>query len=311
MGQSQPGQYSSWTKAQDVCPETDCKGWCVIITGANTGIGLEAARVFALRGAQVIIGCRSKQRGDEAVEKLKRLVPGGSVEFSELDLASFVSIQRFATAFNTRNIPLKLLINNAGIMMIPKFTVTEQKIEQQFGVNHLGHYLLTTLLLPQLRAGAPSRVVNVSSYAHTFAKNTVTFPPQEQNYDGGANYSISKLANILFARELNTREEKNGVHAYSLHPGVIATELSRNSTMAGVFYTMAKPFLKSIEQGAATTMFCALDNRAVAGGYHADCAPATCTKLAQDAAQQAALWKMSEDFCNNWLANSDANSTKN
>lgn len=302
MGQSQPGQYSSWTKAQDVCPDADCKGWCVVITGANTGIGFEAARVFASRGAQVIIGCRSKQRGEEAVTKLKGLVPDGSIEFSELDLNSFASIHRFATAFNARNIPLRLLLNNAGIMMLPKFSVTEQGVEQQFGVNHLGHFFLTSLLLPQLRAGAPSRVVNVSSIGHKFASQPVTFPPPEKGYGGSNNYAISKLCNILFARELNTREEKNGVHSYSLHPGAIATELGRNSTMASIFYGVARPFLKSIEQGAATTVYCALDSRANPGGYHADCAPAACSQLAQDATLQAALWKTSEELCTNWVA---------
>lgn len=303
MGQTQPGQYSSRTRAQDVCPDTDCTGWCVIVTGANTGIGFETAKVFASRGAQVIIGCRSKERGEGAVARIKELVPNATVEFCELDLASFTSIQRFAAAFIARNIPLKVLVNNAGVMMLQRFAATEQHIEQQFGVNHLGHFFLTSLLLPQLRAGAPSRVVSLSSSMHAspLSGGTVRFPPTEKDYGPMRNYCLSKMCNVLFARELNMREEQNGVQAFSVHPGAIPTELSRNSSSAALFIKVSKPFLKSIEQGAATTLFCALDSRALGGSYHADCAPASCSKRAQDPVLQTALWNTSEELCNNWL----------
>lgn len=185
-------------------------------------------------------------------------------------------------------------------MALPKFETTADGIEKQWGVNHVGHQLLTSLLIEPLRAGAPSRVVCVASIAHknAHAPFMEALPPTAGKYSEWANYGDSKLSNILFARELNRRESGHGVTAYSLHPGVINTELARNNWQASFFYSVGQIFMKSIPQGAATTVFCAISDAAKPGEYHSDCQPAAPRSEGTSDEIAKRLWELTEQTIN-------------
>lgn len=293
MGAGKP--YGSRTAAEDVEPDVPMEGKTVVITGGNTGIGYETARVLLSRGANVVLACRSKERGDAAVAALKEATGKDSVRLLVLDLGSLASVR--AAAAELKGKPLDILINNAGIMAPKKFKKSADGVELQFAVNHLGHFEFTRLLFPELRASAPSRIVNVSSGAHNMARRELPdhLPPTPEDYGAMTNYGDSKMCNILMASELNKRLEADGVTAYSLHPGVIATELGRNNgTLNFLFYQLGSPFNKSIPQGAATTVYCALSPDAAAGGYHMDCHAAKCRSDGRREDLAAQLWEVSE-----------------
>lgn len=209
-------------------PEQD--GKICIVTGANTGIGYETARALALKGAHVILACRNQEKGASAVERIALESPKGHVKLAILDLADLDSVRTFSDRFARSNGQLDLLINNAGVMMCPECR-TKQGFELQFGVNHLGHFALTALLLPSLRATAKARVVTVSSGAHRSGK--VVFEDLHFNtrgYDAKAAYAQSKLANLLFTFELQRRSEFAGIDttAVAAHPGWTKTDLHRH-----------------------------------------------------------------------------------
>jgi NAD(P)-dependent dehydrogenase (short-subunit alcohol dehydrogenase family) len=297
MGAGQSGFGGSST-AEQVARDISLAGKNVIITGGNTGIGKETARVVAKMGANVIIACRDEKRGLEAEAEVKRTSGNANVRYMNLDLASFSSVRAFASEYKKLGIPLHILINNAGIMGCP-YSKTKDGFEMQFGTNHLGHFLLTNLLVPELKAGAPSRVVNVSSKAHTMVSyfNLDTIG-DESKYGKWTAYGISKSANILFASEFNRRFSKDGIFSNSLHPGVIATELTRHMTGGSVFHFFAAPFEKSIEQGAATTVYVAtapeLNN--VGGKFYSDCNEAVPKAHCLDMSFAEKLWEKSEEW---------------
>ena len=203
-------------------------GKTVIITGANTGIGKETAIDMAKRQARVIMACRSVERGEKAAKEVRKASGSIKVEFRQLDLASLASVRRFCEHVLKEESHIDILINNAGIMSCP-YWKTEDGFEMQFGVNHLGHFLLTNLLLDRLKKAPAARIVNVSSLAYK-RTNGINFDDinSEQSYIPRAAYSQSKLANILFTRSLAKRLEGTRVTANSLHPGVICTELGRH-----------------------------------------------------------------------------------
>lgn len=191
-----------------------------IITGANCGIGKETAKDVARRGAVVYMGCRDLVKCEEARKEIILATKNRNVYCRELDLASFSSIKQFAKRFKSEQNRLDLLINNAGVMRIPKRQVTKEGFEEQIGVNHLGHFLLTHLLLDYLKACAPSRIINVSSIAHTRGSIDTSDFNSEKNYDPKKAYEQSKLANVLFTRELAKRLKDTGVTVNALHPGI-------------------------------------------------------------------------------------------
>ena len=205
-------------------------------TGANSGIGLETARILAKSGSVVTIASRSAKNGDEAVASIKAEFPQSTVSAMVLDLSSFASIRKFAADYKATKKPLHILINNAGVMACPK-TITPEGLEMQFGTNHIGHFLLTTLLLDLIKSSGsvavPSRIVNVSSDANYFAPAVgIHFDDltADKSYSRVERYGSSKLANILFTRELQRRlsEEAAPVVVVSLHPGIIGdTNLQR------------------------------------------------------------------------------------
>jgi NAD(P)-dependent dehydrogenase (short-subunit alcohol dehydrogenase family) len=215
------------TTAGEVMAGVDLSGRTAIVTGASTGIGLETAANLAAAGARVIAGVRNAEKGATTVASLADRVAGGTVEFGVIDLTSFASIRSFAEGFVAREEPLNLLINNAGVMNTP-FEHTVEGYELQFGTNHLGHFLLTNLLVPALIAGAPARVVNLSSGGHRSSDILWDDPNFERHpYDKMTAYGQSKTANVLFSVELDRRLADRGVHANAVHPGRINTELAR------------------------------------------------------------------------------------
>ncbi|GFR83479.1 retinol dehydrogenase 12 [Elysia marginata] len=180
------------------------EGKTVLITGANTGIGKETARELAKRGGRIILACRNVEKGEEARKEIVEETKNEDVVVQELDLSSFESIQKFAKNFNENEIRLDILINNAGVMACPKM-LTKDGLEMQIGTNHFGHFMLTNLLLNKLKACSPSRIINLSSLAHSMGTIKWDDINSEKNYGEWAAYGQSKLANILHCLELTNR----------------------------------------------------------------------------------------------------------
>ncbi|XP_016107802.1 retinol dehydrogenase 12-like isoform X2 [Sinocyclocheilus grahami] len=270
-------------------------GKTAIVTGANTGIGKETAKDLAKRGARVILACRDLLKAEQAAREISRDVENASVVVRKLDLADTKSICDFAELIYNTEKSLHLLINNAGVAICP-YSTTADGFETQFGVNHLGHFFLTFLLMDLLKHSAPSRVINVSSLAHPMGKIHFEDLNSEKSYHPVKAYVQSKLANILFTRELATRVEGSSVTVYSLHPGVVQSELFRNlSKPVQIAVKVFSPFTKTTIQGAQTTIYCAvepkLDNES--GGYYSDCAAALCSGEALDDEMAQKLWELS------------------
>jgi NAD(P)-dependent dehydrogenase (short-subunit alcohol dehydrogenase family) len=292
-------QFGPRTTAEQARRDISLRGKVAVVTGAGAGLGTETARVLALAGAQVVMAVRNVPAGEAVARTL-----GGALEVMPLDLASVASIRAFARALLARHERIHLLVNNAGVMATP-LGRTSDGFEMQMGTNHLGHFLLTTLLLDRLRASAPARVVVVASSAHRRGSRegvlaTLDGDPhyQQRRYRPFVAYGDSKLANILFARGLARRLAGSGVLAVSLHPGVIATNLSQHLGLGGKLYRVLGPlFLKSVEQGAATSVFAATApelTEAHAGLYLADCNEAQPTPPALDPELAESAWVLSE-----------------
>ncbi len=255
------------TYAEADVPALD--GRTVFVTGANTGIGYEAARVFAARGARVLLGCRSEEKGTQAVDAIREGHPGADVAAIPLDLAELASVRRAAAIVNEES-RLDLLVNNAGVMVPPK-TLTADGFESQFGINHLGHFALTGHLLPKLMAQPGARVVNVASSAHRFGRIDFDDLQAERSYQAGARYGMSKLANLLFTLELQNRldaQHQNAV-AVACHPGGADTELGRhiNPRLTAVIQPLARLVLNSAAEGALPTLRAATDEAVKGGEY--------------------------------------------
>jgi NAD(P)-dependent dehydrogenase (short-subunit alcohol dehydrogenase family) len=214
---------SEHRSAEEVVAGLDLRGKTIAVTGASSGLGVESARVLAKAGARVIGAVRD-------VEKARKALDGTGVDFVPLDLTSLASVRACAAAIDARVPRLDVLINNAGIMACPR-GATQDGFELQFGTNHLGHFLLTCLLVPKLVASAPARVVCLSSGGHRIAGVDLDDPCYERKpYSAWEAYGRSKSANALFAVELDRRLRARGVRANSVHPGVILTELGRHLT---------------------------------------------------------------------------------
>ncbi|XP_031603284.1 retinol dehydrogenase 11-like isoform X1 [Oreochromis aureus] len=274
-------------------------GKTVLITGANTGIGKETAVDMARRGARVILACRDMEKANKAAEEVKKRSGNDSVIVRKLDLASLQSIRQLAKDVLASEERLDVLINNAGIMSCPKWK-TEDGFEMQFGVNHLGHFLLTNCLLDLLKKSSPSRIVNVSSLAHERGQIYFDDINQDKDYQPWRSYAQSKLANVLFTRELANRLQGTGVTAYSLHPGVIHTELGRHfwptvPLWKRVFYMPLVFFVKNPTEGAQTTIYCAVEEslQNESGLYYSDCAPKTAAPQGLDDEAAKKLWELS------------------
>ncbi|XP_056328966.1 dehydrogenase/reductase (SDR family) member 13 like 1 [Danio aesculapii] len=281
-------------------------GKTVIVTGGNTGIGKATATALAVRGARVILACRSKQRGEAAAKEIRTESGNDGVIFMQLDLASQKSIRSFAETFLKAEPRLDLLINNAALAAPGR---TEDGIGMILGVNHIGPFLLTNLLLERLKECAPSRVVNVSSCGHDLG--TVDFDCINTHKKLGLGssdgdlfraYTHSKLCNVLFTHELAKRLEGTNVTCYSLHPGSVRSELGRDITEwhARLFLAIISKFWATDPvSGAQTTLYCSLQDgiEHLSGRYFSDSQLVQVKAEARDDGVAKKLWDVSEKLC--------------
>ncbi|XP_053484156.1 retinol dehydrogenase 12 [Ictalurus furcatus] len=270
-------------------------GKTVIITGANTGIGKETTRDLAKRGARIIMACRDIVKAEAAQKEIVTESGNQNVIIRKLDLADTKSIRAFAEVINNEEKQLHILINNAGVMMCP-YSKTADGFEMQFGVNHLGHFLLTLLLIDLLKKSAPSRIIILSSMAHSWGTIKLDDINSERSYHSRRAYGQSKLANILCARSLAKRLKDTGVTVYAVHPGIVRTELKRHMNLGLLcMWKMVRPFTKTSVQGAQTSIYCAVEPAldSHSGGYFSNCRPASCTRAARDDGMAQKLWDLS------------------
>ncbi len=281
-------------------------GKTVIVTGANTGLGYETARALALRGASVVLACRDQAKAETAASEIAAEKASAHVETSLLNLASLDSVRAFADRFKAKHNRLDILVNNAGVMMPPK-SVTEDGFELQWGVNHLGHFLLTSLLFPVLSATKNSRVVHLASLAHKWGEIYFEDLNFEKKYNKSKAYGQSKLACLMFGYEMQRRLEKSGSHVKSLiaHPGISDTELSRYLpkwvTALSPLFTLF--FAQSARAGAEPQLRAATDadlkggeylGPSGFGEYKGKPVIVDSTDLSKDKAVAKKLWEVSE-----------------
>ncbi|KAK6925837.1 Short-chain dehydrogenase/reductase SDR [Dillenia turbinata] len=303
-----PSGFSASSTAEEVTDGIDGTGLTAIVTGATSGIGTETTRVLAKRGVHVVMGVRNMAAGKDVKEAIVKEIPAAKVDAKELDLSSMASVRKFASDFNSSGRPLNVLINNAGIMATP-FMLSKDNIELQFATNHIGHFLLTHLLLDTMKKTAKrskkeGRIVNVSSEAHRYSyREGIRFDKinDQSGYHSFASYGQSKLANVLHANVLARRLKEDGVEitANSLHPGSIVTNLSRHlGIVNGLVSKIGRFVLKNVQQGAATTCYVALHPqvKGISGEYFSDCNLAKASSQGQDADLARKLWDFSMKF---------------
>jgi NAD(P)-dependent dehydrogenase (short-subunit alcohol dehydrogenase family) len=270
-----------------------------IVTGANSGIGLATATGLAREGHRVIMACRNLEGSESALEQARTDSGSKSIELMQLDLASQASIRDFATAFSDRHARLSVLVNNAGV--IPRTRqVTQDGFEAQFGVNHLGPFLLTHLLLERLKESAPARIVTVSSIVHHQGDIDFDDLQSEKRYGALNAYRQSKLANILFTYELARRLEGTRVTANCLHPGVVDTGIARDVPffLKPIVKLGSRLFLLTPEKGAATTLLLATspDLDDVSGKFYSDGVERNTSAKSKDEQLALRLWEVSEEL---------------
>ncbi len=259
-----------WT-AKDI---GDVSSKTIVITGGNSGIGYQSALYLAGAGAHVILACRNVQKGEAAQRAIVEKLPQARVDVRELDLASLASIGEFVEAYQSDKLPLDILINNAGVMMTPR-QKTVDGFELQFGTNHLGHFALTLGLLPVLATSPAPRVVMVSSHMHVLGRIDLNNLQSEKWYDPTLAYGRSKLANLLFALELERRlrEIDSPIQVISAHPGYCDTELQQrtrdrgNVIMGNAMVLSARLFAQNVEMGALPIVRAAVDPTLAGGEY--------------------------------------------
>ena len=297
----------------------DLTGKTYVITGANSGIGLVTAQQLARQGATVVMGVRRVKEGERVAAEIRREAPTASLAVYQLELGGLASVRAFAAEVNRHYPKLQGLVNNAGVMRTP-FGHTKDGFETQFGVNHLGHFLLTNLLTDALKAGAPSRVVNLSSYYHEFAmgrKGEIHFDDlnyHRRPFDTWEAYAQSKLANLLHARELGRRLAGTGVTTASVNPGLVRTNLLTIPLPMWLQRLLVLPFLRlagMIEpwEGAQTSLHALLAPEVAeqSGAYYSQVAGykdkaarkggwplSSPNPVAHDDAIAARLWRASE-----------------
>lgn len=271
------------------------EGKTVIVTGASDGIGVETARMLAELGATVVLPVRNLEKGRAVRDELVRATKNERIEVEPTDLADLASVRAFASAFRAKHPKLDVLVNNAGLSPVAR-ALTRDGFETTFGVNHLGHFVLTLELLDALKAAAPSRVVVVSSKLHengVIPFDDLTYGASIGSFMKGA-YADSKLANVLFAYELAERLKGTGVTVNALHPGVVSTSLARD--MNGFFRWVTKTFFLTPEKGAYTSVYLAAspDVEGVTGKYFEKCREVASSPASHDASLRKRLWDASE-----------------
>lgn len=275
---------------------SDLKGKIAIVTGANSGMGLSTVEALSDKGATVIMLCRSEERGRAALAKLTS-EKDRDLDLILCDLGDFASIRNFVRQVKERYPRVDILVNNAGFISLDR-QETKEGIEKQFGVNYLGHFLLTTQLLDLMPAG--SRIVNVASGAHKVGKIHFNDINLRKGYNVVKAYSQSKLANVLFTRELARRLKKRKITVNCCHPGAVATNMGvdRETGFGKTVTGMLKPFFQTPAEGAETAVFLATDASVahMTGGYFYRCKPAKSSKRSKDRKLAKRLYEFSEEL---------------
>lgn len=297
-----------WTK-NDIGNQ---EGKTILVTGSNTGIGFATATLLASNGAQVILTSRNREKGEQALARLRADIPNARVSLLSLDLANLASVRAAAEEVAARHEKLDVLINNAGLM-IPPFSRTADGFEIQFGTNVLGHFAFTGLLLPLLLRTPHSRTVWLSSVAHWVGRIDFDDLNAEKGYAKWRAYSQSKLADLMIAYEMQRRLQRSGTSAISLasHPGGTKSDLSRNSGSVKFIEAVAGLFLQTTEQGAMPSVRAAVDPSARGGDFYGPSNFGTISgpaekqrssKRSHDEAVAAKLWQTCETFTGvRWL----------
>lgn len=306
-------QFNAESTTSDVLQGISLDSAVVLVTGASSGLGVETSRALASVGAEVVMLARDEAKLGDAAAALREELPGAKIAVACVDLADLDSVRRAASELLDAYPSITLLINNAGVMACPLMR-TAQGFEMQFGTNHLGHFLFTCLLEPALIAGAPGRVVNLSSGGHKFANVNFDDPNYtSREYEKWQAYGESKTANVLFSVELDRRLKGQKVRSFAVHPGVIMTELSRHMDEADFTALSERApstgglVFKSVEQGAATSVWAATspDLDGEGGIYLEDCQIAPPAEeaggsgveaYAVDEAAAQRLWSLSEEL---------------
>jgi NAD(P)-dependent dehydrogenase (short-subunit alcohol dehydrogenase family) len=298
---------TGWTTA-DI---PSLSGRVCVVTGATSGLGFETALALAGAGGDVVLAGRNAVKGDAAVATIKSRHPGAQVRFSVLDLASLASVADFATRLSAEHLAVEVLVNNAGVLSLPKRRLTQDGFEMQFGTNYLGHFALTAHLLHLLRAGRATRVVQVSSIAHRMGRIDFADLQAERSYSAMRVYCQSKLAMLLFAMELQRRSVANGwgLTSIAAHPGfsrtnIFAAATDDGATMLSRLTAIAAPLVgQSAAQGALPILYAATAPEAEGGGYYGpngfremrgEVGPAHVMPQGRDLAVAARLWAESE-----------------
>jgi NAD(P)-dependent dehydrogenase (short-subunit alcohol dehydrogenase family) len=304
--------FGADSTAEEVSQGIDLSGKRALVTGASGGLGAETARVLALRGAAVTLTARDLAKGEAVAAEIRAGTGNDAVDVMSVELMDFASVRAFAKDYLARHAALQLLVNNAGVMACP-LARSAEGYESQFATNHLGHFLLTGLLAPALLAGAPGRIVNLSSRGHRLSP--VVFEDihfDERPYDKWEAYGQAKTANVLFSVGLERRLAPAGVHANAVHPGVIMTELARHMGPSDIEDLQARTpgglSFKSIPAGAATSVWAAtapelegrgalyLEDCGIAGLRSSDEDEVGVESYALDGEAAERLWSVSEEL---------------
>ncbi|XP_061955939.1 short-chain dehydrogenase TIC 32, chloroplastic-like [Populus nigra] len=305
FGWKGPSGFSASSTAEEVTQGIDGTGLTAIVTGASSGIGAETTRVLALRGVHVVMAVRNLDAGRNGKEAMLKEIPKAKIDVMELDLSSMASVRNFASQYTSLGLPLNILINNAGVLSSPS-KLSQDNIELLFATNHIGHFLLTNLLLEIMKNTAQKskqegRIINVSSVGHRIvSREGICFDKiyNEARYISWFSYGQSKLANILHASELARRlkEEGEEITANSLHPGAIHTNLLRHQGFVNAIFSLfGKYMTKNVQQGAATTCYIALHPqvKGMSGNYFMDSNIAEPSSQAKDTELAKKLWDFS------------------
>jgi len=295
--------FRRWMQGPEISSTTRLDGKTVVITGATSGIGKTTAMGLSKRGAKVVLLCRNIKAAEEVAEEMRKSSKE-EVIVEHLDLASLESVRKCADSLANTLKKINILINNAGIADCPEMR-TKEGFEMQIGTNHFGHFLLTNLLLPWLKKGGPdARIINVSSMLHDQAQmNWDDLNWENTPYNSLQAYCQSKLANILFTKELARRLEGSGVNTYAVHPGVINTPLARYQKVTHglavvLLWTVVKHLMKTPESGANTSIFCSVEESLASqsGLYYSDCQEQQPAPQAEDREGARKLWELSEQL---------------
>jgi len=277
------------------------EGKTVVITGGNAGIGKATAIALAKKGASIVITSRSESKATEAVSEIKKQSGNDNIDFVTIDLSSQNSVREAAEKLKAKCLKIDVLINNAGCYF-SELQLNDAGLEMQFATNHLGHFLLTNLLMDNLKAADKARIINLASIAHKYTReldlNDINF--EKSGYGGWKSYSRSKFCNILFTKELSKRLEGTGITANAVHPGGVRTEIAEKNAnwFTKLGWILTKPLMVSIEDGAKTSVYLASSKEGgdMSGGYWVKCKKYHSNRPSQDPELATALWKKSEEL---------------